>query len=251
MPTIDRSVTTYTRKKRAELLTTFRKWNPNKRVEGPRSQSNTPYTEMKLATGFSSSAPPPENLFLEDIATFGGGEWTLNDPNTIITSNQTLTISSKQVLVIGSAETFTNNGIIVSNGGGIANSGTFSNYGTFDNYGDIGNVLSSGIIDNYGIIASNASGTNIQVPDGTFTNHIVGRISNVDYSTIQVTGGTFTNNGIISNIQGASIVQVNPGTFTNAGTIYSPTTDTGCGIGTIVGTITGTQSEDSCPTGPV
>jgi len=251
MPTIDRSVTTYTRKKRAELLTTFRKWNPDKRVEGPRSQSNIPYTEMKLATGFTSfdSEPAPinNNLTLSDIATLGGGEWALNDPNTIITSNQTLTIDNRQVLVIGSAETFTNNGTIIIISGAIANSGTFSNYGTFDNYGDIGNnVLSSGIINNYGTITNIGQG--IQVLDGAFINY--GTIIN-DTGFIQVTGGTFTNSNVIGNINGGRSVQVNPGTFANNGTIYSPTTDTGCGIGTITGTITGTIVDACPPSGPV
>lgn len=250
MPTIDRSVTTYTRRKRAELLTTFSKWNPNKRVEGPRSQSNTPYTEMKLATGFTSSTAVPmpinNNLTLSDIATFGGGEWALNDPNTIITSNQTLTIDNRQVLVIGSAETFTNNGTIIIISGIIANSGTFSNYGIIENNGNLSNVLSSGIINNYGKITNIGQG--IQVPDGTFTN--AGTIIN-DTGFIQVDGGTFINNGIISNINGGSSVQASTGTFTNNGTIYNPLSDTGCGIGTITGTITGTIVDACPPAGPV
>ena len=259
MPAIDRTVLTYIRKKRAELLTTFSKWNPDKRVEGPRSQSNIPYTEMKLATGFASSdsappAPPPppiENITLPDIATLGGGGWLLKNPNTIITSNQILTIFSKQLLIIASGETFTNNGSIIS-AGGIANSGTFSNYGTIDNTGSLYNAeLSSGIIDNYGTITSNGSGFGIDIPAGTFTNHSVGIITNNDSSFLQLRSGTFTNNGVIGNVEG-SFISVTGGTFTNNNIIYSPATDTGCGIGTITGFITGNPITNACPpAGPV
>jgi hypothetical protein len=249
MPTIDRSVTTYTRKKRAELLTTFRKWNPNKRVEGPRSQSNIPYTEMKLATGFSSSTPaplPPEDIAIEDIANddvlLG---WVLKNPNTTITSNQTLSIFNKQVLRVRSGETFTNNGTII-NDGGINTLGTFSNYSIFQNDGDITLESISGNINNYGVI-NNVS--TIQMSAGTFTNY--GRITNTG-GNIQVSGGTFNNNNIISNnvisiISVSSIFQINPGIFSNSGTIYSPTTNTGCGIGTITGIITGNPFTNSCP----
>ena len=244
MPTIDRSVTTYTRKKRAELLTTFRKWNPNKRVEGPRSQSNTPYTEMKLATGFSSSTPaplPPEDITLEDIAnSVELVGWVLKNPNTTITSNQTLSIDDKQVLRVRSGETFTNNGII-RNDGGINTLGTFSNYGTLVNNGDLTLESISGNTNNYGII-NNVS--TIQISAGTFTNY--GRITNTS-GNIQVNSGTFNNNNIISNISGSSIFQINPGIFSNSGTIYSPTTNTGCGIGTITGIITGNPFTNSCP----
>jgi hypothetical protein len=208
MPTIDRSVTTYTRRKRAELLTTFSKWNPNKRVEGPRSQSNIPYTEMKLATGFTSfdSEPVTQYLTIADIASIidiDANHWSL-DNDTTIGETQVLTLTTSQNLfLIG--KTLTNNGLIVLQSNetfqpviAIDTTSTFINTGTISNYGVISNI------------------------------------------------------GVFININGGLVTNIDNGVIDNNGTIYSPTTDTGCGIGTIVGTITGAQSEDSCPpSGPV
>jgi len=203
MPTIDRSVTTYTRKKRAELLTTFRKWNSNKRVEGPRSQSNIPYTEMKLATGFTSfvTVPVTQYLTIADIASITdieANQWSL-DNDTTIGETQVLTLTtSQQLFLIG--KTLTNNGLIV-----LQSDETFQPVIAIDINSTF---INTGTISNYGVI---------------------------------------TNIGVFININGGLVTNIDNGVIDNNGTIYSPTTDTGCGIGTIVGTITGIQIEDSCP----
>jgi len=223
-------------------------------------------------------APPPcSSVTLADIATFDGINWLLNGDTTILAC-QTLEIPAGQELQTNHF-TLTNNGTINVRGTIRNDQDTPGNNSVTINNGII-NIFSTGtivavnvtvvisgsIITNNGII--NNYGDFFCQTYGIINNNAGGRINNYSaFSGTTGTGGfrlnfrgTFNNVGVFINNTGATInnafdatiynnnggIITNNGTFTNNGDIYNPTVSTTCGIGTITGTITGTQPIDAC-----
>jgi len=225
---------------------------------------------------FNQPIPPPcPSITLTNIATTndGGINWLLN-VNTTILACQTLEIPVNQELqtnhftltnngtinvrgtIRNAQDTGGNNSITINNGtinifstgtivavdGGsiITNNGIINNYGDLycQTYGIINNNA-GGQINNYSAFSGGPGGTGgfRLNADGTFNN--VGVFINNTDATIRN-----ANNATIYNNNGGIIT--NNGTFTNNGDIYNPTVSTTCGIGTITGTITGTQPIDAC-----
>ena len=217
--------------------------------------------------------PSCPSVTLASIATFDGINWLLNQDTTILEC-QTLEIPAGQELQTNHF-TLTNNGTInvrgtirnaqdtsgnnsvtinngtinifptgtivaVDNGGIITNNGIVNNYGDFfcQTFGIINNNA-GGQINNYSSYSGISGGFRLNYK-GTFNN--VGVFINNTGATIfnasNATGIYNNNGGIITN---------NGGTITNNGYIYSPTTATTCGIGTITGSaITGNPPTNAC-----
>ena len=220
---------------------------------------------------FNQPIPAPcPSITLANIATFNGTNWLLNQDTTILAC-QTLEIPAGQELqtnhftltnngtinvrgtIRNDQDTPGNNSVTINNGiinifstgtivavdGGsiITNNGIVNNYGDFfcQTFGIINNNT-GGIINNYSAFSGGTGGFRLNFK-GTFNN--VGVFINNTGATINN-----ANNATIYNNNGGIIT--NNGTFTNNGDIYNPTVSTTCGIGTITGTITGTQPIDAC-----
>jgi hypothetical protein len=232
-----------------------------------------------------TTTPVCPSITIADIATYDGSFWVLNN-NTTILACQTLTIDLATLLVVPTGLTLTNNGTIVNNygllvfyGGAITNNGTittnntgeegiepligndsnlFINNGTINvlngtffvnvpqsggndvtitNNGNI-NIALGGILQNEGVLI-NYSGGNINNrgiinnQGGTITNNTGGTI--INWPVVPIYNNT---GGIINNNSGA--------TFTNDGIINNADGEGTCGVGTIIGTISGTFGID-CP----
>ena len=220
---------------------------------------------------FNQPIPAPcPSITLANIATFNGTNWLLNGDTTILAC-QTLEIPAGQELqtnhftltnngtinvrgtIRNAQDTGGNNSVTINNGtinifstgtivavdGGsiITNNGIVNNYGDFycQTYGVINNNA-GGQINNYSAFSGSTGGFRLNA-NGTFNN--VGIfINNTGATSYNASGATIYNNngGIITN----------NGTFDNIGDIYSPTSDIGCGIGTINGTITGNLPINAC-----
>ena len=216
---------------------------------------------------------PSATINLINISTTSDGiNWFLNN-NTTIFSCQILEIPYGQELKTNNF-TLTNNGTInvrgtirnaqdiLGNNSVTINNGTINIFPT----GTIVAVDSGSIITNNGVV--NNYGYFFCQTYGIINNNAGGRINNYSaFSGTTGTGGfrlnfrgTFNNVGVFINNTGATInnannatiynnnggIITNNGTFTNNGDIYNPTVSTTCGIGTITGTITGTQPIDAC-----
>jgi hypothetical protein len=139
-------------------------------------------------------------------------------------------------------------------GGNINNRGTITSLEAVINNNNGGNITN-----NNGGVITNENSTITNNTGGTITNNTGGTITNgvlPTSSTINNAGGTITNiNGAtitnpisctIFNNTGGTITQNNGATFTNNGIINNANGSSTCGIGTIIGTISGTFGTD-CP----
>ena len=219
---------------------------------------------------------PCASVTLEDIATFGVYD-TYGSQGWLLNGNTTILLC--QILEIPAGETFLPNHFTLTNNGTINVRGTIRNAqdtggnnsvtinnGTINIFptGTIVAVDSGSIITNNGII--NNYGDFFCQTDGVINNNAGGRINNYSAFSGSTGGfrlnadGTFNNVGIFINNTGATSynasgatiynnnggIITNNGTFDNIGDIYSPTSDIGCGIGTINGTITGNLPINAC-----
>jgi hypothetical protein len=205
------------------------------------------------ATGTTCpGAPPPP--FIEQIASLGGRDYTLNETTTI-TGNDILSIPRGFRLVIPFGMTLTNEGLIVC-WGNIGNYGRLTNASTFI-INNRGEVINNNIFTNNdgGTVTNNGTVAN----DGTFTNNSGGTVTNNNDFDIY-SGRTLTNNGTFTNNSGGGTVSnqgeiennglldnrdtfnnydegvlTNDGTVTNSGTFYnnSGATVTNNEVGTI------------------
>jgi len=208
-----------------------------------------------------------------DISTIatntGGNNWSIVE-NKTIEKCQILTIRDDITLTVGVGFILTVNGTI-NNNGIIFNNDTINNNGTintnkqFNNNGGTIYNNTGGIIynNNGGIIDSNTGATIYNYTGGIIYNTIAsefysaGIIYNytggIIYNTISSIienefGGTIENQigGIIYNNTGSTIDN-NVATINNNGNLFSPTPlDIGCGIGTIIGIITGNFPINAC-----
>jgi len=225
---------------------------------------------------FNQPIPAPcPSITLANIATFNGTNWLLNQDTTILAC-QTLEIPAGQELqtnhftltnngtinvrgtIRNAQDTGGNNSVTINNGtinifstgtivavdigSIITNNGIVNNYGDFycQTYGVINNN-SGGRINNYSAFSGGPGGT------GGFRLNAAGIFNNVGIF-INNTGATIKNASAatIYNNNGGIITNNSGGLITNSGDIYSPTIATTCGIGTINGTITGTQPINAC-----
>ena len=162
-----------------------------------------------------------------DQDTPGNNSVTIN--NGIINIFSTGTIVAVNVTVVISGSIITNNGII-------------NNYGDFFCQTDgVINNNAGGRINNYSAFSGGPGGTGgFRLNDAGIFNNVGIFINNTGATIKNASAATIYNNngGIITNNSG--------GLITNSGDIYSPTIATTCGIGTINGTITGTQPINTC-----
>ena len=171
---------------------------------------------------------------LSDIATYDSGQngYVLNTDTTIL-DTQYLTIPYGDILLMPPASPL----FILTNRGKITIHGSLFS---------AGNIVNSGTMINNGTL-THASGGRF-TNTGSFTNKNVFGIDAPLYNTGTITNvypGTINNTSIIYNYAGGLIDTYSAG-FTNlsGSTLNNPVTNTGCGIGTLVGvTATGT----ACP----
>jgi len=216
------------------------------------------------------------SITLEDIATFNGTNWLLNQDTTILAC-QTLEIPAGQELqtnhftltnngtinlrgtIRNAQDTSGNNSITINNGTiNIFSTGTivavdggsiFTNNGVVNNYGDfycqtygVINNNAGGRINNYSAFSGGPGGT------GGFRLNADGTFNNVGIF-INNTGATIKNapNATIYNYGGGLITNNSGGLITNDGDIF--TGNSTCGIGIINGPVnnnTGTIAQ-GCP----
>lgn len=161
-------------------------------------------------------------ITLNDIATFNGDYWFLNN-NTTILECQTLEIPNG-IILRNNEYKFINYGKIINTGtiglNEIINYGTIINNNTIEMFGI--NCINNGSIINNGILFIMCTINNI----GTITNN-----------------GTVINNMIIYNYNNGTIV--NNGTYTENGTLNNANGLSTCGVGILIGTIMATGT--ACP----
>jgi hypothetical protein len=166
---------------------------------------------------------------LSDIATYNSGQngYVLNTDTTLL-EYQTLTIPFGDILLIASTLfILTNRGKITINGallseGKIVNSGTMINNGTLNHVG--GRFTNTGFVANKGLFGIGAPLYN------------TGTITNTGPSTI--TSNVYNYGGGVINTYSTGI------SIVSGGNLYNPVTNTGCGIGTLVGV---TSTGIDCP----
>ena len=234
---------------------------------------------------YKPPTPVCPSITIADIATYDGSFWVLNN-NTTILACQTLTIDLATLLVVPTGLTLTNNGTIVNNygllvfyGGAITNNGTITTNNTgeegiepligndsnlFINNGTI-NVLNGTFFVN----VPQSGGNDVTITNNGNINIALGGILQNEGVLINYSGGNINNRGIINN-QGGTITNNTGGTiinwpvvpiynntggtinnntgatFTNDGIINNADGSSTCGVGTIIGTISGTFGID-CP----
>ena len=170
---------------------------------------------------------------LSDIATYDSGQngYVLNTDTTIL-DTQYLTIPFGDILLMPPASPL----FILTNRGRITINGSLLNAGTIVN---AGTMINNGTLNHVGGTFTNT---------GSFANKNVFDIYAPLYNTGTITNtypGTINNTSIIYNYAGGLIDTYSAG-FTNlsGSTLNNPVTNTGCGVGTLVGvSSTGT----SCP----
>jgi len=135
-----------------------------------------------------------------------------------------------------------NKGVIVTQFGGICinnSSGRIIN----TSGGEILNNFS--IITNFGIIENNTVCFINNNNNGEFYNKNIGKIFNTGGIINNAGGDRFINDGIIFNNNGG-IIDTRGSIFTNNGTIQNSLISSLCGVGTLIGTITGGTIGNLC-----
>jgi len=200
--------------------------------KGPTSDYSS-WLEIKEGRGSSCCNYVTNEVKLSDIATYNSGQngYVLNTDTTLL-EYQTLTIPFGDILLMPVASPpfiLTNRGKITINGallseGKIVNSGTMINNGTLNHVG--------GRFTNTGFVANKDGGLfGIGAPL-----YNTGTITNTDPSTIFITSNVYNYGGGVINTYSGGIV--------GPGNLYNPVTNTGCGIGTLVGV---TSTGIDCP----
>lgn len=145
---------------------------------------------MTLGAGVSNNLLfDPSNctdISLQDIATYNGAYWELNQ-NTTINEDECLTINTDEILLVGGLD---------NSGPKLTNNGIINNNGTIEIYQEL-RLINNGLINNLGLIDNNEDG---------IENKVTGIINNsggeID-ATIFGNGGII-NNGVIYNPLGQS-----------------------------------------------
>lgn len=183
---------------------------------------------------YKPPTPVCPSIAIEDIATYNGSFWVLNN-NTTILACQTLTINFGIFVVVPSGLTLTNNGTILNNyilsdfyGGAITNNGTITNNGATGGLINISNLfINNGIInilDNNTFRNFSANGeTDVTITNnGNINIMLGGTLSNEGALINNYNGGNINNSGTLNNEE-ANINNAG-GTITNysGGTIIVP-----------------------------